>query len=102
MKANCERKVAGLFAAALDAPAARRITADLTALRDARIASGGAGAPSAIATDNPALLGIACGRDRAFLNFANRAVALPDGGRDRLTGAQCDHVEAWGVVWLEE
>lgn len=88
--------------AALDAPAARRITADLTALRDARIASGGAGAPCAIATDDPALLGIACGRDRVFLNFGNHAVALPDGGRDRLTGAHCDHVEAWGAVWLEE
>lgn len=87
--------------AALDGAAARRITGDLIALRDARIASGGAGAPTALPTDDPALLGIACGTDRVFLNFGERAVALAAAGRDRLSGAVCDEVPAWGVVWLE-
>ena len=87
--------------AALDGAAARRITADLSALRAARIASGGAGAPVAIATGHDALLGVACGGDRVFLNFGDRALPLGGAGRDRLTGGSCDTVPAWGVVWLE-
>jgi len=86
---------------ALETPAALRISDDLTALRDARIASGGAGAPTPIATGDAALLGIACGRDRVFLNFGDREVAVPEAGRDRLSGAVVEAVPAWGVVWLE-
>ncbi|WP_294196346.1 alpha-amylase family glycosyl hydrolase [uncultured Sphingomonas sp.] len=86
--------------AALSTRAARRITADLIALRDARIASSGAGAPAPIATEDPALLGIRCGTDRVFLNFGDRAVALPATGRDRLTGEDAHAIPAWGVVWL--
>ena len=48
-----------------------------------------------------ALLGVACGRDRVFLNFGDREVAVPDAGRDRLSGAVIEAVPAWGVVWLE-
>jgi amylosucrase len=87
--------------AALATPAARRIAADLAALRAARIASAGAGAPMPLPTADPALLGIACGTDRVYLNFGDRDVALPETGRDRLTGAPCDAVPAWGVAWLE-
>ncbi|GAA4212958.1 amylosucrase [Sphingomonas endophytica] len=86
---------------ALETPAALRISGDLTALRDARIASGGAGAPTPTATGDAALLGIACGRDRVFLNFGDREVAVPEAGRDRLSGAVVEAVPAWGVVWLE-
>ncbi len=87
--------------AALDTPAARRIAADLARLRDARIASGGAGAPAPLPTDQPALLGIRCGTDRVYLNFAAHDLPLPVAGRDRLTGAPCDRIAAWGVTWLE-
>ncbi len=86
---------------ALDTPAARRITADLAALRAARIASRGAGAPTTLPTGDPALLGIACGRDAVYLNFGDRPLALPETGRDRLTGARCTQIPAWGVIWLE-
>ncbi len=86
---------------ALDTPAARRITADLAALRAARIASRGAGAPTPLPTGDPALLGIACGRDAVYLNFGDRPLALPETGRDRLTGARCTQIPAWGVIWLE-
>ncbi len=86
---------------ALETPTALRISADLAALRDARIASGGAGAPTPIATGDAAVLGMACGHDRVFLNFGDREVAVPEGGRDRLSGAMVDAVPAWGVVWLE-
>jgi amylosucrase len=87
--------------AALDGAAARRISGDLRALRAARVASGGAGAPALIDTGAPALLGVACGSDRVFLNFGAAPVALPSVGRDRLTGASCDFAPGWGVVWLE-
>ncbi len=86
---------------ALDTPAARRITADLAALYAARIASRGAGAPTPLPTGDPALLGIACGRDAVYLNFGDRPLALPETGCDRLTGARCTHIPAWGVIWLE-
>ncbi|MEH3102418.1 MAG: alpha-amylase family glycosyl hydrolase [Sphingomonas phyllosphaerae] len=86
---------------ALETPAALRISGDLVALRDARIAGAGAGAPALIATGDAALLGIACGRDRVFLNFADQEIAVPETGRDRLTGAVVDAVPAWGLVWLE-
>ena len=90
--------------AALDGIAAGRIAGDLEALRTARIASGGAGAPTAIPTDAAALLGIGCGTDRVFLNFSATPVeALGLGGRrDRLSGMQLDDVVViapWSVVW---
>ncbi|MBW6526271.1 alpha-amylase [Sphingomonas sp. RHCKR7] len=87
--------------AALDDIAARRISGDLRALRAARVASGGAGAPVLVETGAASLLGVACGHDRVFLNFGAAPAALPAAGLDRLTGAACDTAPAWGVVWLE-
>ncbi|MBC3942596.1 alpha-amylase family glycosyl hydrolase [Sphingomonas albertensis] len=89
---------------ALDGPTARRIGGDLEALRAARIASGGAGSPVAIATGSPALLGIGCGSDRVFLNFSDAAVQVEGlaGWQDRLSEQPCGAtltVEPWGVIW---
>jgi amylosucrase len=86
---------------AVDGAASRRIGGDLRALRAARAASGGAGAPTSLPTGMDALLGIGCGSDRVFLNFGAAALPLPAAGRDRLTGAVCDSVPGWGVAWLE-
>ncbi|TCP34787.1 alpha-amylase family glycosyl hydrolase [Sphingomonas sp. BK235] len=86
---------------AVDGAASRRIGGDLRALRAARVASGGAGAPTSLPTGMDALLGIGCGSDRVFLNFGAAALPLPAAGRDRLTGAVCDSVPGWGVAWLE-
>jgi len=88
----------------LDGDAARRISDDLIRLRDARVASGGAGAPTAIETGRDAVLGIACGRDRVFLNFAGQAasIELPCGSRDRLSGEPIGgriSLLPWGMVW---
>ncbi|MGW8280033.1 alpha-amylase family glycosyl hydrolase [Sphingomonas aurantiaca] len=90
--------------AALDGSAARRISGDLAMLRAARIASGGAGSPVAIATDSPALLGIGCGSDRVFLNFSDASVPVDGlvGWRDRVSGKACSDtltIEPWGVIW---
>ncbi|MBB3691737.1 alpha-amylase family glycosyl hydrolase [Sphingomonas sp. BK580] len=87
--------------AALDGAAADRISGDLRALRAARIAGRGAGAPELIETGVPALLGVRCGSDRVFLNFGAVPVPLPSTGRDRLDGADRDTAPPWGVVWLE-
>ncbi|WP_436802723.1 alpha-amylase family glycosyl hydrolase [Sphingomonas sp. DT-51] len=81
---------------------ARRISGDLRALRAARVASGGAGAPALVETEAPALLGVRCGSDRVFLNFGAAPVTLPEAGRDRLTGEGCDTAPGWGVIWLED
>ncbi len=89
--------------AVLGDAAARRITRDLGALRAARIASGGAGAPATIATGTPAVLGIACGSDRVFLNFSDAAVAVAAiaPGRDRLSDrTDRTMIEPWGIVWM--
>jgi amylosucrase len=87
--------------AALEGAAARRISGDLHALRAARVAGGGAGAPSPIETGSPALLGIECGSDRVFLNFGAASVSLPAAGHDRLTDTACDIAPGWGIVWLK-
>ena len=89
---------------ALDGSTARRISGDLEALRAARIASGGAGSPTTIATKSPALLGIGCGSDRVFLNFSDSAVQVDGlaGWQDRLSEQSCGAtltVEPWGVIW---
>ena len=88
----------------LDGAAAPRISGDLEALRTARIASGGAGSPTTIATGSPALLGIGCGSDRVFLNFSGAPVQVDGlaGWQDRLSEQPCGHtlaVEPWGVIW---
>ncbi|RYY06242.1 MAG: hypothetical protein EON55_23865 [Alphaproteobacteria bacterium] len=88
----------------LDGPAARRISGDLKALRAARIASGGAGSPAALAMGDAALLGIGCGSDRVFLNFSDAAVPVDGlaGWQDRLSEQPCGAtvaVEPWGVIW---
>ena len=90
--------------AALESADAKRITGDLAALRDARIASGGAGAPAALDSGDPTVLAIACGSDRVFLNFSDRPVTIPapKAWQDRLTGARLGEtmmIEAWQVVW---
>ncbi|MEG3124550.1 alpha-amylase family glycosyl hydrolase [Sphingomonas sp. GB1N7] len=86
---------------ALNDPGALRIGGDLARLRDARIASGGAGAPNAITTDTPALLGIGCGTDAVFLNFSGDTVRLPMAGDDRLTGGIAPAtLGPWQVVWM--
>ena len=82
-------------------PDARRIAGDIARLRAARIASGGAGAPRAIATTHPALLAIGCGTDTVFLNFSAAPVALDAAGHDRLTGATIADLPAWGMAWIE-
>ncbi|WP_141396469.1 alpha-amylase family glycosyl hydrolase [Sphingomonas adhaesiva] len=82
-------------------PDARRIAGDIARLRAARIASGGAGAPRAIATAHPALLAIGCGTDTVFLNFSAAPVALDAAGHDRLTGATIADLPAWGMAWIE-
>ena len=92
---------------AMDGPAARRISCDLRRLRDARMASGGAGAPSVIATGRQAVLGIACGHDRVFLNFSGMAasVEIPAGWHDRLSGEPIGGrilLLPWGMVWSGE
>ncbi len=90
---------------ALDTSAATRIMGDLAALRAARIASGGAGAPTALETGSDALLGIGCGTDRVILNVSAAPIpapAMPDGWRDRLSDAPLagDAVIApWSVLW---
>lgn len=90
---------------ALGSDAARRITGDLAALRAARIAAGGAGAPSAIETGADAVLGIGCGGDRVFLNFSGAAVTIDaGGGRDRLSGRAHGGkptLGPWQTIWLE-
>lgn len=87
--------------AALDDAAAVRIGGDLARLRDARIASGGAGAPAPIATGSPALLGIGCGSDRVYLNFSGDPVRLPVVGEDRLTGRPAaETLDGWQVAWI--
>ena len=97
--------------AATGTPAARRIGADLAALRAARIAGGGAaGGPVAIATGHDAVLGVACGRDRLFLNFGEAPVALagavPAGWVDRLSGTIMTtgdvRLDGLAIVWLGE
>ena len=90
---------------ASDTPVARRIADDLARLRAARIASGGAGAPAAIETGSSAVLGIACGSDRVFLNFSGKDVAIaPDGhGNDRLGGTVSGDtciLGPWQTLWL--
>ncbi|WP_052134220.1 alpha-amylase family glycosyl hydrolase [Sphingomonas sp. 37zxx] len=90
--------------AALSAPAAKRITGDLSALRAARIASGGAGAPGALPSANPALLCIACGSDRVLFNFSVAPVrfGMLEGWQDRLSSTSIGGdamIEAWGVIW---
>lgn len=92
---------------AMDGPAARRISSDLRRLRDARVASGGAGAPTVIATGRQAVLGIACGRDLVFLNFSGMAasVEIPAGWHDRLSGEPIGGrilLLPWGMVWAGE
>jgi len=90
--------------AALDGKAARRIAGDIRALRAARIASGGAGAPATLATQTPALLGIACGSDRVFLNFSPHAVRVGDlaGWHDRVADSAIGDdamTGPWSVLW---
>jgi len=90
--------------AALDGKAARRIAGDIRALRAARIASGGAGAPATIPTQTPALLGIACGSDRVFLNFSPHAVRVGDlaGWHDRVADSAIGDdamTGPWSVLW---
>ena len=88
---------------ALDAPATGRIGADLSRLRAARIAGGGAGAPMLLATGEgvSARMGIRCGTDSVWLNFSDRPIPLPDIGLDRLTGRVTTAVLApWQAVWL--
>ncbi|MFH7191467.1 hypothetical protein ACHWGL_31700, partial [Klebsiella pneumoniae] len=80
------------------------LSGDLAALRAARVASGGAGSPLAIATGEAALLGIGCGSDRVFLNFSDAAVSVDGlaGCQDRLSEQPCGaplDVEPWGVIW---
>lgn len=88
----------------LDGPVAKRISRDLDALRAARIASAGAGAPSVIPSATPTVLGIACGSDRVFLNFSDEPASLDDltGWRDRLgetiLGA-APVISPWSVIW---
>jgi len=90
--------------AALDGKAARRIAGDIRALRAARIASGGAGAPATLATQTPALLGIACGSDRVFLNFSPHAVRVGDlaAWHDRVADSPIGDdamIGPWSVLW---
>lgn len=88
---------------ALSDTAPRRITRDLAALRAARIASGGAGAPVPIPTGDHSVLGIACGRDRVLLNFSGEYVATGGTGKDRLSGHDYEGMlTPWQVAWLEE
>ncbi|NWK98405.1 amylosucrase [Sphingobium lactosutens] len=89
---------------ALDKPTARRIISDINALRDARIASGGAGGPEAFDTGHPALLGVRCGSDLVFLNFSATpiSVVLPTDCSDRLIGRPIDRqaiLKPWDVLW---
>jgi amylosucrase len=90
--------------AAIGAPAAQRIIGDLEGLRAARVESGGAGAPRAIATGSAAVLGIACGSDRVFLNFSGQSVQLERqaGGYDRLSARPVESgvvLGPWQVIW---
>lgn len=86
---------------AIGGAAAARIGGDLARLRQARIASGGAGAPVPIATDDAALLAIGCGTDTVFLNFSGEPVPLPHAGEDRLTGSPAaGMLGGWQVAWI--
>lgn len=87
--------------AAASAPEAQRITADLARLRAARVASGGRGAATRLPGLPPALLGLACGADRVFLNFSAESVMLPPlpGWRDRL-GGDGVALGPWQVGWM--
>ena len=88
---------------ALGGEAARRITGDLARLRAARIASGSAGAPAPLDSGDARVLGIACGRDRVFLNFSGDQVDVAAHGFDRLADASAAATLApWQVVWLGE
>lgn len=88
---------------ALVGVATRRITGDLARLRDARNASGGAGAPVVLDSGDARVLGIACGRDHVFLNFSGDAVAIDARGHDRLSGGDFAVTLApWHVAWLGE
>ena len=83
--------------------AAVRIGSDLSRLRAARIASGGAGAPVLLTRDDdtPELLRIGCGRDRVLLNFSDSPVPLAEYGIDRLTGQACAAtLGPLHIVWL--
>ncbi len=89
---------------ALGSDAAKRISADLVSLRNARVAAGGAGAPAAFETGSVAVLGIRCGTDSVFMNFSGHVVtiAMPSPTTDRLTGCTLDPVFAlkpWGIAW---
>ena len=89
---------------ALDGMAAVRIAGDLEALRTARVASGGAGAPTAMPSDAVALLAIGCGTDRVLLNFSAEPVETHglDGWHDRLSDKHLGDavvIAPWSVVW---
>jgi amylosucrase len=82
---------------------AQRITRDFARLREARVASGGAGAPATIDSGDERVLGIACGTDRVFLNFSGDTMGLAARGFDRLSGAPAAATLApWQAVWLGE
>lgn len=92
---------------AVDTAAAHRIRHDLAGLRAARISSGFAGAPRRIETGLAEVLGLACGRDRVFLNFGDKAVTLADAAPetwcDRLTGIRATRaieIEGLAIAWL--
>lgn len=87
--------------AALGHGAGIRISGDLATLRAARIASGGAGAPTLFDTGDDRLLGVVCGEDCVLLNFSGDAVASGAHGHDRLVDAAfAGTVEPWSVAWL--
>ena len=94
--------------ASLSAARAVRVRSDWQRLRAARLASGGAGPSSPIDTGSDLVLGLACGRDRVFLNFSGQSVALDHtisgSGMDRL-GARIAQdgweLAPWQVLWLE-
>ena len=89
-------------------PWSQRITADLLLLRNARVASGYAGAPQPFDTGDARITGLGCGYDRVLLNFSEAIVTFKSpiaAWKDRLKGSTGHaHVtlNPWDTLWLEQ
>ena len=95
---------------ALSRENATRCRKDWQRLRDARIASGGAGPSTPIDSGSDAILALACGRDKVFMNFSGASIILDQRfgprwldrlGHDRNADGRW-HVGPWQVLWLGE
>ena len=91
---------------AVSSRSAPRILADLQSLRDARIASGFAGAPCSFDSGDARIAALCCGEDRVYLNFSAVPIDLTapiSSWRDRLSnerGRAALNIAAWQARWL--